>query len=94
MAKKATKKKPADPQPIERDTYTQVDREPHLCPYCGHAGRTDYQKVRHLDGPVSINGKAYDRVEWRRTSCKKCRRKRIDRTLYPLGSVRQTVGND
>lgn len=80
--------------PLERDVYIQVDRTPDLCPFCGCGERTEFQKVRTTEGPIRISGKVWDRVILRRTSCLGCGRKRVDRQLWPEGSVRRAVAQD
>lgn len=87
-----TRLKPEPESQPERDTYVMAsDRPAFVCPFCQSANRTEYQKVRTIQGPVAVSGIVCDQVILRRTSCSDCGRKRIDRELFPVGSVRPAV---
>jgi len=60
---------------------------PSVCPKCGSTNRTKYVNVKttHYRG-VTPDGREYNRVVRKRTTCKDCGQQRIDRYLESDGA--------
>ena len=81
MAKKATKKpkraytKGGVPQAKEVAKTVQVLT---TCPKCKSTSREGYSAIKTMD----LNG---NKVSWKRTKCKDCGQRRMDKTIEALG---------
>jgi len=73
MAKKATKKKTTKKAPVKKEPIPIETMVKSTCPKCGSTEREGYHTYKEIR--LNPNRK----VCWRRTACRKCGQKRVDR---------------
>lgn len=79
----AKKKSPAAVK--ERNKYTTVDVVPSACPMCSCTEREPYFAIRRLAvAGTSPSGVEYTQITWKRTRCKRCGQRRVDRVFESL----------
>lgn len=59
-----------------------VELRKSSCPRCGSTEHTNYHNVRTplLSSGITSDGREYNCIVWRRTSCKICGQSRIDKS--------------
>lgn len=85
-ATKSTKSKPATKRdPARKPAQQTKSRAPvavvasSVCHACGSTERTGYVAIRTMAYQGQQDGRPFTHILWKRTTCKKCSRPRVDK---------------